>query len=134
MPTARSTARAAAFACALSATVAIAQADPPSPPPTATRPAPATPGNLTPDEKRCNAGLRRVETGWTNILLVHSNYDCQFASDETSLNLRAERAIRLLSRGELLGALPVVRTHEDSYPDSTASASTTIRARIWMTG
>ena len=58
---ARPAACAAAFACALSATGAIAQADPPSSPPTATRPAPATPGNLTPDEKRCNAGLRRVD-------------------------------------------------------------------------
>jgi len=27
----------------------------------ATRPAPATPGNLSREEKRCNAGLRRVE-------------------------------------------------------------------------
>jgi hypothetical protein len=52
---------AATLACALAATGANAQADPPSSPPTATRPAPATPGNLTPAEKRCNAGLRRVD-------------------------------------------------------------------------
>jgi hypothetical protein len=30
-------------------------------PPAAMRPVPATPGNLTPEEKRCNAGLRRVD-------------------------------------------------------------------------
>jgi hypothetical protein len=52
-----------AFACTLAAGAAIAQADPPStlPPPTATRPAPATPGNLTREEKRCSAGVRRVD-------------------------------------------------------------------------
>ena len=52
---------AAAFACTLAAGAATAQAEPPSSPPTAMRPVPATPGNLTREEKRCNAGVRRVE-------------------------------------------------------------------------
>jgi hypothetical protein len=52
---------AAAFVCMLPAGAATAQADPPSSPPSATRPAPATPGNLTREEKRCNAGMRRVD-------------------------------------------------------------------------
>jgi hypothetical protein len=51
----------AAFVATLVAGRASAQADPPSPPPTATRPAPVTPGNLTREEKRCKAGLRRVD-------------------------------------------------------------------------
>lgn len=52
---------AAAFACALPEVAALAQGVPPTSPPVAARPAPATPGNLTPAEKRCNASLRRVD-------------------------------------------------------------------------
>jgi hypothetical protein len=52
---------ATALACTLLAAATVAQADPPSSPPAATRPVPATPGNLTREEKRCNAGLRRVD-------------------------------------------------------------------------
>jgi hypothetical protein len=33
----------------------------PAPPPAATRPVPATPGDLSREEKRCAAGVRRVE-------------------------------------------------------------------------
>ena len=52
---------AAVFACALLAGTATAEANLPSSSPAATRPVPATPGNLTREEKRCNAGLRRVD-------------------------------------------------------------------------
>jgi hypothetical protein len=52
---------AAVFACTLSVGTATAQADLPASSPAATRPVPATPGNLTREEKRCNAGLRRVD-------------------------------------------------------------------------
>lgn len=45
---------------------------------------------------QAEAGLQFVEPGITNILILHCNYDCQFASDDTSLNLRAERAASLL--------------------------------------
>ena len=45
---------------------------------------------------KAEAELQHVESGITNILVLHCNYDCQFASDETSLNLRAERAKTLL--------------------------------------
>ena len=55
--------RTTAIACTLAAGAAIAQADPPSPlpPPTTIRPVPVTPGNLSREEKRCTAGLRRVD-------------------------------------------------------------------------
>lgn len=45
---------------------------------------------------KAEAELQHVESDITNILVLHCNYDCQFASDETSLNLRAERAKTLL--------------------------------------
>jgi len=50
----------AAFAVAILARCALAQ-DAAAPPPDIAMPAPSVPGNLTREEKRCNAALRRVE-------------------------------------------------------------------------
>jgi len=50
----------AASCCALAAGAALAQQEPPAAG-SRYRLAPATPGNLTREEKRCHAGMRRVE-------------------------------------------------------------------------
>lgn len=50
----------AALALAILARCALAQ-DAAPPPPDIAKPAPITPGNLSREEKRCNAALRRVE-------------------------------------------------------------------------
>jgi len=51
---------AVALVAALRTPAALAQ-DTPAPPPAATRPVPATPGDMSREEKRCAAGVRRVE-------------------------------------------------------------------------
>lgn len=84
---------AAVFACTLAAVTPVAQADSPPSRPTATRPAPATPGNLTREEKRCNAGLRRVERHKEKLAETKRTHEATRKAVETCGSPRAcERA------------------------------------------
>ena len=83
---------AVALVAVLRTPAALAQ-DAPAPPPAATRPVPATPGDMSREEKRCAAGVRRVERHQEKLADTRRTIEAQAKAIESCGDPRAcERA------------------------------------------
>jgi hypothetical protein len=83
---------AVALVVALRTPAALAQ-DTPAPPPAATRPVPATPGDMSREEKRCAAGVRRVERHQEKLAETRRTIEAHAKAIESCSDPRAcERA------------------------------------------